>query len=914
MSILDRQTRMPVAYDAGLAADAPDVGAAARPLLQGVAGCSPYLLGLMKKEADWLEAVLAAPENAIAGVIDWIAGLPEVDLGVGLRQAKRRVALGVALADLAGVWALKDVTGALTRLGDAAVNAAFAGLVGKARARGKLPASDAAMGGIFALAMGKMGADELNYSSDIDLIVLFDDEAYDRADRAEARAALVRVTRDMVGLLSEVTEQGYVFRTDLRLRPDASVTPVCLSASAAEGYYESVGRTWERAAYIKARAAAGDIAAGEAFLERLRPFVWRRHLDFAAIEDAHDIRLKIKAHKGFVDQADLDGHNIKLGRGGIREIEFFTQTRQLIAGGRDADLRKRGTLPALAALSGAGWVDDAACEGLSACYLRHREVEHRVQMIADQQTHDLPGTPEAWDRLACLMATDADGLRGQIATDLDAVHAWTDEFFAPDHAPAPVPEFGAETTARWPDYPALRSERAVAIFRRLSPVILGQLQASARPEEALASFDAFLAGLPAGVQLFSLFEANPDLTGLMVDICATAPALADYLSRNAGVLDAVIAGDFFAPWPGKVALQAALAEALAVPDDYEARLTAARRWAKEWHFRIGVHHLRGMLSAEDAGRQYADLAEAVLGALWPVVQAQFADRYGAPPGRGAVMLGMGSLGAGRLHAASDLDVIVIYDGAGVAASDGPKSLATGAYYARLTQAMITAVSAPMADGRIYEMDMRLRPSGRQGPVATALAAFESYQSTDAWTWEHLALTRARVITGPDDLAADVEAVRNAVLRDKSGGATIRADVAEMRARLAVAKPGAGGLEAKEGAGRLQEVELCAQTLALLAGSAARTTDAQVSAAVAAGLTRDADGRVLCDAAVLLWAMQAAMRLIAGAGAATADLGAGGAQFVLRETGESDMAALEDKIAQVAAQTAKIFGRILEDAP
>lgn len=916
MSLLDRQTRAPRPFDPERGADAPDLGAASRDLLRGIAGCSPYLLTLMQKEADWLPSFLAVPEEAIEAVISGTLASDRQGLARDLRQAKRRVALGVAVADLAGVMSLGEVTGTLTRLADRAVGAVIEVLVATMTSRGKLPECAAPTGGLFALAMGKMGAGELNYSSDIDLIMLFDADAYDPADRAEARNALVRVTRDMVAVLSDVTSEGYVFRTDLRLRPDASVTPVCLSAAAAEAYYEDVGRTWERAAYIKARTAAGDIAAGEAFLDRLTPFVWRRHLDFAAIEDAHDIRLKIRAHKGFARKGDLDGHNIKLGFGGIREIEFFTQTRQLIAGGRDAGLRPRGTVQGLSALAKAGWVPEATSSGLAAIYERHREVEHRVQMIGDQQTHDLPETEEGWERLAALMDTDVGTLRGQLSEDLEAVDALTDGFFAPgtDHGGVAAAEltFGAEITARWPDYPALRSERAVAIFRRLSPVILTQLQTSARPEEALASFDRFLAGLPAGVQLFSLFEANPDLTQLMVDICATAPALADYLSRNSGVLDAVIAGAFFAPWPGKVALTDALTDALDRAGDYEVKLATARRWAREWHFRIGVHHLRGMVTAVEAGTQYSDLAEAVLGALWPVVQTHFAHRHGQPPGRGAVILGMGSLGAGRLHAASDLDVIVIYDAAGAQASEGPKPLSTGVFYARLTQAMITALSAPMGDGRLYEVDMRLRPSGRQGPVATALSSFSSYQSEEAWTWEHLALTRARVVCGPEDLAADVEAVRCDVLSQKAGGGEVRTDVAEMRARLAAAKPGEGGLEVKEGAGRLQDVELCGQTLALLSGSDARRTAEQFDAAASAGLIGMVEAGAMKAAADLWWSIQSATRLIAGASPSGSTLGAGGAQFVLREAGEADMVSLEARIADVARSSAAVFTSVLED--
>ena len=626
-------------------------------------------------------------------------------------------------------------------------------------------------------AMGKGGAYELNYSSDVDLICLFDETRFDVNNFHDARSAFVRVTRKMAVLLSDLTADGYVFRTDLRLRPDPSVTPVCLSMEAAERYYESVGRTWERAAYIKARASAGDIAAGEGFLKTLTPFVWRKHLDFVAIQDAHDMRLRIREHKGLGGKITLKGHNMKLGRGGIREIEFFTQTRQLIAGGRDPALRCRGTVDGLAALAHAGWVPPADADVLTDHYRHHREVEHRLQMINDAQTHDLPGGDDGMARLAAFIGVEDAAMRTDLRARLEEVHAMTEGFFAPD-ATAPTSrgasDFGDDITARWLTYPALRSDRAVEIFDRLKPRLLNAMQDAAKPQEALLAFGGFLAGLPAGVQVFSLFEANPPLTQLIIDIAATAPALAHYLGRNSAVFDAVIGGDFFTDWPGCDVLTKDLTGVLDRAPDYEARLDSARRWMKEWHFRIGVHHLRGLIDAGNAGRQYSDLARAVLAAIFPVVEAHMATKHGPPPGRGAVVVAMGSLGAGRIHAASDLDLILIYDGQGEDASIGPRPLQTRAYYARLTKALVTSLTAPMAEGRLYEVDMRLRPSGGKGPVATAFSGFEGYQMGDAWTWEHLALTRALVVAGDAALGDDIESVRSKVLAAKSGNDAVRA--------------------------------------------------------------------------------------------------------------------------------------------
>lgn len=882
-----------------------DLGAVLAGFLGRVAGGSPYLRGLMLREAAFLrEAFAQEVDRVLPPVLARVEGLALEGLGTGLRQAKRRVALWTGLCDLAGIWDVAAVTGALTALADAAVAVSVQRLVEDEVRRGKLPGGDAGQGdagqggGLFVLAMGKMGAGELNYSSDIDLICLYDEARHPGVEQ-EARASFIKVVRRMTALLSDITAEGYVFRVDLRLRPDAGVTPVCIGMAAAEGYYEAEGRTWERAAFIKARVCGGDLAAGARFLKALVPFVWRKHLDFAAIQDAHDMRLRIRAHRGLGGPLGIEGHDLKLGRGGIREIEFFTQTRQLIAGGRDVDLRPRGTVAGLRALAVKGWLPDAVAEELVAAYGAHRALEHRLQMVLDAQTHRLPITADGVARVAALCGATAAAFRADLAARLARVEALTEGFFAPGSAEA-LPELSDRARGiveRWWHFPALRSERAQAIFRRLLPMLLRKLASAAHGDEALLALDGFLGGLPSGVQVFSLFDANPALVDLIVDIAATSPDLARHLARHPGVLDAVIGGSFFAPWPGGAGLTEALTARLAEAGDYEKALDAARVWMREGHFRIGVHHLRGLIDGFEAGKSYADLAGAVVAALWPVVGASFAARHGAPPGRGAVVVGMGSLGAARLTAGSDLDLIVIYDAAGVEMSEGPRPLASRAYYARLTQAMVTALTAPMAEGRLYEVDMRLRPSGRQGPVATSLDSFRAYQMGDAWTWEHMALTRARVLAGDAGLADEVEALRRAVLVAKSLGASVVRDVAEMRARLAAAQQGMGALEAKAGPGRMMDVELMAQMLALQAGSLVRGVEGQLAAGVRLGKVSQTEATVLRASYTLCWRLRAALRLVSDTGSEPEGLGATG--FVLRQTDEADRAALIARLAEVA---------------
>ncbi|MBB4175770.1 [glutamate--ammonia-ligase] adenylyltransferase [Sulfitobacter noctilucicola] len=920
-------TRVPRQFNSDRAAEAaallPALAPEVRTLICNAVSTAPYLMALLEKETDWLLQAVDDPAAAVRDVILGAGQLGPEQVNDGLRQGKRRVALMTALADLGGAWSLEQVTTALTEYADAACGAALrAGLAPHLR-RGKVPGMsmddlpDTA--GMSVLAMGKMGAFELNYSSDIDLICLFDETRFEPDDFHDARMAFVKATRSMSGTLSDLTGEGYVFRTDLRLRPDPSVTPVCMAMEAAERYYESLGRTWERAAYIKARACAGDVAAGDRFIKTLRPFVWRRHLDFAAIQDAHDMRLAIREHKGLGGPITLPGHNMKLGRGGIREIEFFTQTRQLIAGGRDADLRLRGTCESLAVLGEKGWVPEDVVATLTDHYRAHRTVEHRLQMVRDAQTHDLPKSDEGFARLAAMMDMDEDALRKDLTKRLSDVHDLTEGFFAATRS-RPEPEvqehaFDQQVLSKWLSYPAFRSERASEIFERLKPDLLARLSQAGKPDEALLAFDGFLAGLPAGVQLFSLLGANPHLADLLIDVVTTSPALAAHLSRNAAVLDAVIGGDFFDDWPGEAVLTDALSAVLEAEPSYEGRLDGTRRWAREWHFRIGVHLLRGLTDAQDAGAQYADLARAVLSALWPVVTAEFARRYGPPPGRGAVILGMGSLGAGRLTATSDLDLLVIYDPLDQEASDGPRSLPSRTYYARLTQAMITAMTAPMSQGKLYEIDMRLRPSGNQGPVATSLASFDSYQKTKAWVWEHLALTRAKVIAGPEEIRADVDALCAEIVALPRERSAILQDVVEMRVRIAQAKAPAGPWDAKIGAGRLQDIELASQAAALITAKGAHRIADGINAGTSASLWNAAAAQTLTKCYESCWKLQCAARLLSAGPLDTDALGQAGAGFLARSLGCDTLDALATQMEQTYSDAAAVIRGALpqEDA-
>ena len=946
--LLGRIARVPLAFDpqrAEAAMDRLDPSLRTGPvrdLLLGAAGSSPYLARLIERHAEWLaDAATKSPEAVFQDVLTAMsaqtaeAGATTQVLPI-LRRAKSRAALLIALADLCGAWNLEQVTGALTRLADDAVETAARWLLAQEIARGKLPGmteDDLAGGaGYVLLAMGKMGARELNYSSDIDLIALFDDDRFEGADVLEARARYIHVTRQMVKFLSENTGDGYVFRTDLRLRPSPSTTPVCMAIDAAERYYESIGRTWERAAHIKARAL-GDKAAGETYLKTLVPFIWRRSLDFAAIEDTHEMLRKIRAQKARFTPGALPGHDLKLGPGGIREIEFFAQTRQLIMGGRDPALRASTSKGALQALCDKGWITGQVREALSADYTTLRTVEHRLQMMEDAQTHSFPKTEEGRARLAALCGeTDQGRFETGLSALLARVHDTCEEFFTPSAPPEEVastdapteealaeagferPADAARQIERWHQggIAATRGERGRLLFRQLEPQIVSRLGGAASPDQALSHFDSFLSGLPAGVQVFSLFAANPPLLDLIVEICAAAPKLAAYLGRHPQTLDALVERDFWEPLPAVEALREDLATRLAQAGDYEQVLDTSRRWAREHWFRAGVHVLRNISDAEEAGRAFTAIAEASISALLPHVIDDFSQRHGAPPGVGMAVVAMGKLGSAEMTAASDLDLITVYDGDGVEASEGRRPLATGTYYPRLMQNLVSALTAPTAEGALYEVDMRLRPSGRQGPVAVSIASFENYQLNEAWVWEHMALTRARAVAGPGALCTKIEEIAGAALQKRKGDDAVMPEAREMRARLIEANAAErdNPWSLKHAAGGLMEIEFLAQTGVLLNGLTGKRRAADALPALAGlGWLDKEQTNQLARAAELLLGLQQIER-VAVDGALDPDAaGSELRQAMARAGGAADFDELARALSELQTCSAKICEKL-----
>ena len=455
-------------------------------LLTNATSCSPFLRTIAESRSEWVASLSERdPDDAFLELVAPGPLAAPADTARRLRKSKQKMALLVALADLGGVWSLDEVVMSITRFADFAVAECLRSLF----AASGLPthadavelSSDEGLGGLFVLAMGKMGAFELNYSSDIDLIVLFDDSRYSDRELAAARHRFVRITRKFVSLMSTLAEDGYIFRTDLRLRPDPLVTPVCMTAGAAERYYENFGRTWERSAFIKARPCVGDLGAAEEFLRSIQPFIWRKNLDYASVEDARNMRQMIKQK---VDQESGDGSlNVKLGRGGIRDIEMMTQTLQIIAGGRDPELRVRGTISGLERLKSRSLVGDDVCEILTRNYAELRRIEHRLQMVNDSQTHSIPTNAAELRRAAALCGwSSAGGFVGSVEKLMGEVDQITRDFFAPSRrgdggeAGAAGWEVDHEAVDRWQRMAVLRNDRASSVFARIQPKIMAGLQ------------------------------------------------------------------------------------------------------------------------------------------------------------------------------------------------------------------------------------------------------------------------------------------------------------------------------------------------------------------------------------------------------------------------------------------------------
>ena len=825
------------------------------PALAPVFGASPYLGGLARRRPAFLmQTLMQDPADRLACLIAGAkAQGQERDVSLAsqrLRQGKADLHLLCALADLSAVWDLDQVTGALSAFADAALEAALAQAAAAEIERGRLlaPASSSRgpVPGLFCLAMGKHGALELNYSSDIDISVFYDPELIPLAVGAGAEAVAVRIAQSVARILQDRTPDGYVFRVDLRLRPDPASTPIAVSVPAAFSYYESVGQNWERAAFIKARPVIGDLAAGAGFVNALRPFIWRRSLDYPAILDIQSIKRQIHVHKTG-EGMEAAGANLKLGRGGIREIEFFAQTQQLILGGRDPALRSPRTVDALVALRDAGHVSLEVCADLTAAYAALRGLEHRVQMLDDEQTHILPAEPvrraavaalagegdlAAFDHRIEALLVGVNRTYGQLFEDEEALSSPYGSlvFTGIENDPetlATLERMGftepgtiADTIRSWHHgrIPATRSARGRELFTRLAPRLLTALADTGAADAAFRRFAVFFAGLNSGVQVQALFLAQPKLFDLVVGVMAFAPRLARTLGRYPAALDSMLDARFHTQLGVNTGLFDQMTDEAAAAPDFEGAMNAVRRLHRDQMFRIGVQILTGRIGPEQAGRAHTALADAVIAALAPAALAEAARQGGALPDGVVAVVALGKAGSCEMTAGSDLDLMTVYDAPPEAVSDG-KGWAAGVFYSRFTQRLIAALSAYTAEGGLYEVDMRLRPGAAKGPVSLRLPAVEDYYASEADTWEFMALTRARVVwTNDPAFGARTTAALEAILRRPRPGVDVAADARRMRDLMARERPGQGAWDLKLAPGGQVDAEFVAQVHQLKAAA------------------------------------------------------------------------------------------------
>lgn len=932
-------------------------GEAAWPaILATVRDTSPFLSSLLDADPDRAARITASDPDALSAAIvarqsalgcAFAAGAVTREAVMrDLRRNRAEHALVVALADLAGAWDLEAVVGTLTAFADASTRSAVAvALADAVEAGGLDPSVVAGEGsGLVVLAYGKMGAGELNYSSDIDLVVFFDPGAPALRPAAEPARLYNRVAQGIVRLLSERTPDGYVHRVDYRLRPDPGSMPAAVSLPSAYTYYESVGQNWERAAMIKARPVAGDLALGARFLADLRPFVWRKYFDFASIADIHAMKRQIHAVRGFGEIA-VAGHDIKLGRGGIREVEFFVQTQQLVFGGRRPALRGTRTLDMLRELAAEGWITAEARDELAAAYRFLRLVEHRLQMVADEQTQRLPTKPDALERLARLA-----GFHGlpEFAATLEVEARRVQHHYGLLFEDAPTlssrlgdlvftgtgddpgtlatlarlgfrdPAAAVETVRGWHfgRRAAITSARAREVITELTPPLLEAIGGTGDPDGALARLDAAFSRMPAAVELLIILRQHERLRVLFADLLGSAPRLADEVAAKPHILDAVIDPSFAAGTRDAAGVERELRAAIGDPPDLEGFLDGLRDGAHQLQFVHGARLLSGLATPEEAGPGYAAIASAAIRVALDRASGSFSAEHGMVPGAEVAVLGLGRLGAGDLTAASDLDLVVLYDfdPERRTSEGGPRPLDAIAYHTRLAQRLIAALTAPTRRGRLYAVDMRLRPSGSQGPVASQLSGFRAYHSGEAELWEHMALTRARVIAGPPDLARRIEAEIAAILCRPRDVVEVYSAVRRMRGLVRRQKGDGGPLDLKLATGGLMDLDFLAQALVLAHASRhpailGRSTGGCLAEAGRLGLVPRQDARELVAAHRVLDAVHHWRRLTIGEerdGHAEAAVMA----RIARHVGVPDGATLAAFLADVQRPVGALFERLL----
>lgn len=821
---------------------------------------SPYLMDLLKQQENWLgEVGHLSPWHIIHQIIETCQNFSETasqtECMTFLRLQKKRSVLVIALCDIIGHYPVYDITKMLSEVADSFITVAFENACYEWVKRGKLPPEARNLhenSGFFVCAMGKLGAFELNFSSDVDICVFFDSEALERIEDYDLTDAYTRVTKSAVKILSERTQDGYVYRTDLRLRPDPSSTKVAVSIQFAEHYYERSGQNWERGAWIKGRFICGDRTIWQKFQSVLRPFIWRKNLDYATIQDIQSIKRQIHAHYGHGD-VKVAGHNIKLGRGGIREIELFAQTQQLIGGGRDLRLRCASTFDVLDVLVIKQWVTLEDAETLKSAYNLFRKIEHRLQMVHDAQTHLLPENEDEIEKIA--LFTDFKTVEEFIEVTFNALTSVTAiynnlfseqpslgteagslVFTGHDDDPATLislrqmgflrPEIVTHIIRKWHfgTYRAMRSAKARELLTEITPVLLEKIAKTHHPDNAIMGMDNFMAGLPTGIGFFSYMLNNPKLLDLIIEIMGSTPELAEFLARYPATFDIMTDYNFFTPPQTLEEFFQEFSYRASKTLQTERLLNTLRRFTREQKFRISIAILQNRLTIEQAERAFSLLAQMVLDIVSTSIEKEMRLKYHLPELKEddknrLHIIGMGSLGALEMNASSDLDLLMIYSSTFEFQDFSGTLPDTQTYYTKLGQRILTALMAFTEEGNLYDVDMRLRPSGRAGPLVVSLERFQNYHQTEAHTWEHLALMRANPMIGSFEICHKIRLIIQKTLCQKRDPLKIAQDTNTMREKLLVSRKASTLWDIKLQEGGLFDISFIIQYLGLIYANA-----------------------------------------------------------------------------------------------
>ncbi|HXG50170.1 MAG TPA: bifunctional [glutamate--ammonia ligase]-adenylyl-L-tyrosine phosphorylase/[glutamate--ammonia-ligase] adenylyltransferase [candidate division Zixibacteria bacterium] len=843
-----------------------------RPALVRLLGSSAYLGEVLLREgASWAEVFLGRIRIARKTVADHLAELESRSAGAGsfdefcaaLRRHKQREYLRIGARDLLASVTLEETVRELTALAEAALEASYRFCrreVERDFGRLLLPGADRDNGFVI-IGMGKLGGSELNFSSDIDVVFLYESDEGESAGgargRADARGFFTAVAKKIVQAMGNVTEDGFVFRVDLRLRPLGVHGPLVQSVDSAMLYYESWGQCWERSALIKARAVAGDLALGRRFLKEVEPFVYRRYLDYTTVEELRHLKLRIENE--LLDPRGKE-RNIKLGYGGIREIEFFAQALQLVNGGYEPRIREAGTLAALERLAEHGFISIAEKEKLSAAYRFLRQTEHKVQMVQEAHSHSIPEGAKEEGALARRLGYVRKGARSERAlfwrdhrAHTAAVRSIFDRLFY--GAQKEITGRGAsELGSIWNDLDrreaivgALRnagfadperayenllavrdgevyappSPRRLKVMRTLGPALVAEIANSSSPDRSLLNLARFSHRIGGRTGFLTLLAENPPTMRLLITVFADSQFLTDLFLARPELIDVLIRVDLTRLEKSKDEMTAELRAAVAEAGDVEAKLNALRRYRTEEFIRIGLHDLGGAIELEPVMAQLSDLASACLEVALEMTLAEVEERFGSIPGGRFAIVGMGKLGGKELDYNSDLDLVFVYDAPEDARSAGGRqeSLSAHEFYVRVGQKLITYLTAATEEGIAYRIDMQLRPSGKAGPLVCSLDAFREYHRTSSLLWERQALIKARFVAGDAALGAAIEEVRESFAFGRGLGPDGAGEIHHLRMRMEreLARENEARFNLKKGRGGLVDIEFVTQMLQLAHG-------------------------------------------------------------------------------------------------